>query len=124
MITQPTVPAGTSSLDDPRCEKDHALWLEEIAVWKREHARALEMLEETAEFIRRHDAEFDEHLREIETHSDLHRRRLGPIAAVREKHLEVRRRHNIFQGRHRGLMDEVTKLRVTLHKAAHGRVFG
>ena len=124
MTTQPAVPVDAASLDETQCERDHARWLEEIAVWKRDHAGALQMLDETADFIRRHDAELDEHLREIETHSDLHRQRLGPVAAVREKHLEVRRRHNIFQGRHRGLMDEVTKLRVVLHKAAHGRVFG
>lgn len=112
-----------ASLARPRCEKDHAVWLDEIELWQRDHAGALETLEETARFIRRHDAELVDHLREI----DAHRRHADsgdePSPEVRRQHLEVRRRHNIFKGRHRALVDEVLRLRVALHKAAHGRVF-
>ena len=124
MKTTDVVASGEVAISEPQCEVDHKRWLEEIDAWKRDHERALEALAETAEFIRRHDAELDDHLREIETHREHHRAGSEPVAEVRAKHLEVRRRHNLFQGRHRGLIAEVMRLRVTLHKAGHGKVFG
>lgn len=123
MSTRQATATAVTDLTAPQCEKEHARWLEEIAVWKRDHARALRTLIETADFIHRHDDELDEHLQEIETHREHQQTGADPTAAVREKHLEVRRRHNVFQGRHRALIDEVMRLRVQLHKAAHGKIF-
>ncbi len=112
-----------AALTEPQCERDHNRWLEEIGLWKRDHTRALAMLEETADFIHRHDLELSEHLRDIEAHRASHALGEPPSDEVRRRHLEVRERHNSFQGRHRGLMEAVLQLRVALHKAAHGQVF-
>ncbi len=110
-------------LTPERCEKDHALWTEEIEAWKKDHARALHTLEQTTAFILKHEAELEEHLQEIREHEKARDAKPSRIETHRERHLKVQHRHNIFRGRHCGLIEEIIKLRVALHKAGHGEVF-
>lgn len=112
----------TAAVQDPaQCERDHLLWLEEIEQWKSDHERALRTLDEVSIFVRQHEAELDGHLADIERH----RGQMGdgevPVA-TQVRHGEVRERHNRLRGRHRGMMDEITRLAVSLHKAAHGEI--
>ena len=109
-------------MTEDRCEQDHALWTEEIEAWKKDHARALHTLEEATAFILRHEAEFDEHTREIEEHQKASASK-SRIETRREQHLKVQHRHNVFRGRHRGLIEEIMRLQVALHKASHGEPF-
>ncbi len=106
-----------------RCERDHALWIEEIAAWKRDHAQALHTLEDATAFILKHEAQLDDHMREIEEHQAARPDKPEQIEQYRANHVRVDRDHNLFRGRHRGLIQEVMKLRVALHKAGHGEVF-
>ena len=113
----------TETMFDPAlCEKDHEIWVKEIATWKAEHRRALNTLEETMAFIRAHDAELDEHLDSVGTHRQAAAQGRAPDEAMRERHLEVKERHNRFRGRHAGLIKEVLQLQVALHKAAHSHI--
>ena len=113
-----------TAMTKERCEQDHALWAEEIEAWKKDHARALHTLEEATRFILRHEEELEEHTREIEEHQRA-KNVSAPdrIETIREQHLKVQHRHNVFRGRHRGLIEEVMRLQVALHKASHGKPF-
>ena len=111
-------------LDEQACAKDHALWKEEIKKWRREHARALETLEEVAKFIHLHEAELEEHLRDIQVHEKMKESGAGASEGLKAHHLEVKGRQQGFRGRHRGMIDKILELQVMLHKASHGSVFG
>ncbi len=112
----------TTVIDDAQCQKDHALWTEEIAAWKNDHARALGTLERVTSFILAHEAELDEHLNEIKEHEAANGRALGEVQTLRERHFAVKLRHNALRGSHRGLIEQVLQLQVTLHKCGHGNV--
>ena len=110
-------------IDSSQCEKDHKLWIEETARWQEEHKRALKTLEDTAAFIRQHDAELEDHLVAVRKHESVMNERGEPDEKIREAHLEVKERHNRFRGRHTGLIKEVLQLQVALHKAGMGHIF-
>jgi len=113
----------SSVLTRDQCEKDHALWKEEIEAWRKDHARALHTLEEVSAFILRHEADLEEHLSEVREHEAARDDKPSKVETHRERHLKVQHRQNIFRGRHRGLIKEVMQLQVALKKAGHGAVF-
>jgi len=103
-----------------RYEQDHALWTEEIAAWREDHSRALRTLEEATALILMHEAELEDHLREIEEHEEAGAGAPNRVETRREQHMKVRHRHLVVRGRHRGLIEEIMKLQVALHRAGHG----
>ncbi len=112
----------STEIDDEQCEKDHALWTEEIAAWKNDHARALGTLERVTSFILKHEAEINEHLNEVKEHRAASARTPDGVQTVKERHFAVKLRHNALRGRHRGLIEQVLQLQVALHKAGHGDI--
>lgn len=111
-----------TTLDDAQCKKDHALWTEEIAAWKKDHARALATLEQATSFILKHEAELDEHLKEVTEHEAAGMQSADEVRTLKERHFDVKLRHSSLRGRHRALIEEILKLQVTLHKAGHGKI--
>jgi len=112
----------TTVIDDAQCKKDHALWTEEIAAWRNDHARALGTLEQVKSFILAHEAELDEHLQEVREHEAAKEQAHDGVQTMRERHFNVKLRHNALRGRHRSLIEQVLQLQVTLHKASRGKV--
>ncbi|MCP4203850.1 MAG: hypothetical protein GY769_18175 [bacterium] len=111
-----------AAIDKAQCEKDHALWTEEIAAWKNDHARALNTLQQVTSFILKHEAQLDDHLKEVKEHEGMSSTNPEEMQTIRERHLAVKHRHNALRGRHRGLIEEILQLQVTLHKAGHGNI--
>ncbi len=112
----------TAAMNETQCEKDHALWTEEIAAWKNDHARALSTLQNVTSFILKHEAQLDDHMQEVKEHEAMSATDSNEIQTIRERHLAVKHRHNALRGRHRGLIEEILRLQVTLHKAGHGNI--
>ena len=128
-----TTPDAASILEKMKdCDRDHAKWQEEINTWQREHARAIEILNQATNFIRMHDADLEEHGAAMVEHiAMLEKFRTAlengepvpPMTAEQEQlaatHAEAKLRHNRYRGRHKGLIDEVARLEVMLHKVSH-----
>lgn len=111
----------TVAIKDEQCRKDHVLWTEEIAAWRKDHARALATLEKTTSFILKHEAELEEHLIEVARHEAAEEGG-SDVETLKERHFAIKLRHNKLRGRHRSLIEQVLQLQVTLHKAAHGNI--
>ena len=118
-----------------RAARKHAQWSEEIALWKAEHQRALETLEQAREFVQEHDALLDHHSEAIAEHDRqlvAHEKAISagdqiqddPAMAEEHRRLEqihrdVLEQHNRFRGRHPALIQEIARLAVELHKVSH-----
>ena len=100
-------------------ETDHRHWVEEIDQWQTEHQRALATLDAVAAFIQEHDAELKTHLHDIEAHRERCRNGGSGVEELSAHHAAVKDRHLRYRGRHRGLIDEVSRLNVEFRKVTH-----